>query len=64
MEIWKDIPGFEGRYEISTLGNIRSKPRMVNNHTGQYLSKQRILKQRPDYRGYMRVDIKDNSGSK
>ena len=23
-EIWKDIPGFEGRYQASTLGRIRS----------------------------------------
>lgn len=24
MEIWKDIEGFEGKYQISTYGNIRS----------------------------------------
>ena len=24
MEIWKDIKGYEGRYQISTLGNVRS----------------------------------------
>lgn len=24
-EIWKDIPGFEGHYEASDLGNIRSR---------------------------------------
>lgn len=23
-EIWKDIPGYEGRYQVSSLGNIRS----------------------------------------
>lgn len=23
-EVWKDIPGFEGQYQASTLGNIRS----------------------------------------
>lgn len=25
-EIWKDIPGYEGRYQASTFGNIRSLP--------------------------------------
>lgn len=25
MEVWKDIPGYEGLYEASTNGNIRSK---------------------------------------
>ena len=23
-EIWKDIPGYEGRYQVSNLGNVRS----------------------------------------
>lgn len=26
-EIWKEIPGFEGAYQISSLGRINSKPR-------------------------------------
>ena len=29
MEIWKDIPGYEGRYQASTYGNIRSVDRYV-----------------------------------
>lgn len=24
MEIWKDIPGYEGRYEVSSFGRVRS----------------------------------------
>lgn len=24
MEIWKDIPGYEGRYPVSDLGNVKS----------------------------------------
>lgn len=28
-EIWKDIPGYEGQYQASTLGNIRSLDRRV-----------------------------------
>lgn len=26
-EIWKDIPGFEGHYQTSTLGRIKSLDR-------------------------------------
>ena len=26
-EQWKDIPGYEGIYQVSTLGNVRSLPR-------------------------------------
>jgi len=29
METWKDIPGYEGQYQISTLGNVRSFRRSV-----------------------------------
>jgi hypothetical protein len=27
MEVWKEIPGYEENYEVSNLGNIRSKVR-------------------------------------
>lgn len=26
MEIWKDIPGYEGRYQVSTSGGVKSLP--------------------------------------
>jgi hypothetical protein len=29
MEIWKDIPGYEGRYQASTEGRIRSVSRII-----------------------------------
>jgi len=34
MEIWKDIPGYEGRYQVSDAGNVRSLSRTVNYGTG------------------------------
>lgn len=34
QEIWKDIPGFEGIYQISNYGNARSFDRRVVNHRG------------------------------
>jgi hypothetical protein len=46
-EIWKDIPGYEGRYQASTLGRIKSLSRLINsrNQFGEfeYLSKEMIL---------------------
>ena len=29
MEIWKDIPGYEGRYQVSDEGRVRSLDRVV-----------------------------------
>lgn len=31
-EIWKAIDGYEGHYEVSNLGRVRSLDRIVNNH--------------------------------
>jgi hypothetical protein len=51
-EIWKTVPGFEGLYEASTMGNIRSLDRMTAD--GRSV-KGRVLKpvKRPD--GYMQI---------
>ena len=29
-EAWRDIPGYEGRYQVSTIGNIRSVDHVIN----------------------------------
>lgn len=29
-EVWKDIKGYEGLYQISNLGNVKSLDRKVN----------------------------------
>ena len=31
-EIWRDIDGYEGMYQVSNLGNVKSKERRVVNH--------------------------------
>lgn len=33
-EIWKDIPGYEGKYQASNLGQIRSLPRQTTDKNG------------------------------
>lgn len=50
MERWKDIPGYEGLYQASTEGQIRSAPGKVTNtqHHGNRHWQTRILKGRGD----------------
>ena len=48
-EIWKDIDGYEGLYQISNLGRVFSFPR-----NGCYGG---ILKASPDKDGYMKVTL-------
>jgi hypothetical protein len=45
MEIWKDVNGFEDQYQISNLGKIRSKPRLLIKSNGREQTvKGRVLK--------------------
>ena len=44
-EEWRDIPGYEGRYQVSNMGNVRSLDRRVNVcHGATRLMKGRVLK--------------------
>lgn len=62
METWKDIEGFEGAYQVSDLGRVRSLDRWVSfplntrGCTGFQL-RGRLLKQWPTKRGYLRVRL-------
>jgi hypothetical protein len=46
MEVWKDIPGFEGKYQISSIGNAKSLAKEIHYKTGAiYIQKEdRVLK--------------------
>ena len=49
-EIWKDIKGYEGLYQVSNLGNVKSlyKFHKMNKNYNSigYYSKERLLKAR------------------
>ena len=54
IEIWKDIPGYENEYQISTLGNLRSKDRVVPCiHNSTRKTKGKLRKTFPNKRGYL-----------
>lgn len=43
-EIWKDVKGFEGRYEVSNFGRVRSVSRMVGmEYNNPHYSKGKLL---------------------
>jgi len=43
-EVWKDIIGYEGLYEVSNMGRVKSLARMVYNGHVYFPTKDRILK--------------------
>lgn len=66
-ELWLPIKGFEGLYEISNLGRVKSLPKRVNNSiTSFHITKEKILKQIPHTKiKYLRVNLyKENCKSK
>ena len=43
-EIWKDIKGYEGLYQVSNLGNVKSLSRNSFNGKTLFKTKERVLK--------------------
>lgn len=63
-EIWKPIEGYEGLYEVSNLGRIKSLSKWRNHVSGKKVRyKEKELKPGIDRRGYHFVHLrKDGSG--
>ena len=62
-EIWKDIAGYEGHYQASNFGRIRSLDRIIKcNGRNDFKSKGKILKLGTHKRGYKTIMLhKDNN---
>ena len=57
-EIWKDIEGFEGYYQASSEGRIRSVDREVAGKAGSVrIIKGKLLKAKMNNRGYLMVHL-------
>lgn len=62
-EVWKDIPDYEGCYQVSDLGRVKNLRRQVS-HTSKYLHEvtektisERILKPQTDKQGNLHVRL-------
>lgn len=56
-EIWKDVLGYEGLYQVSNLSRIKSLSRYCGNRT----TKNKILRHRDMGKGYFHVSLCTNS---
>lgn len=62
-EIWKDIKGYEGLYQVSNLGNVKSLKRWIRQYN-DYIEKEKILKPCVNSVGYYIVVLYKNKKKK
>ena len=58
MEEWRPIVGYEGKYEVSNMGNVKSLERTVWDNRGYYKTiQERIMKLGKNIDGYLQVGL-------
>jgi len=57
MEIWKDIEGYENKYQVSNLGNVKSLETWAGD---RYIRREKILKNNLCGNGYYYVCLSKN----
>ncbi len=60
-EVWKPIKGYEGLYQISNLGKVRSLDKRVPTKGGTRVIKGKILKGKISKQGYLQMGITNNN---
>ena len=56
-EIWRDVEGYEGLYQVSNFGNVKSLARVVKWKNTKRTIKEKLLKLGFDFRGYLVVGL-------
>lgn len=64
-EVWRDIPDYEGLYQVSNMGKVKTLDKYVNSSFGsKQLRKSQILKGKKDKDGYIEVSLWKNGKAK
>lgn len=65
IEVWKDIEGYEGSYQISNKGRVKSLKRIVERKNGRKLDiKEKIIDHGNDAYGYPLIILTKNNVKK
>lgn len=63
-EIWKDIKDYEGLYQVSNLGRVKSLRRLITNQYNSFYIEEKILKIWKNNKGYGLVTLSKNGTHK
>lgn len=64
-EEWRDIPGYEGRYQVSSLGRVKTLARITTYKDGRNKEiKEKIHSAKPSGTGYPIVALTNDNGAK
>lgn len=63
-EVWRNIIGYEGCYQVSNLGNVKSLDRLVKFRNKLFVRKGSLLKQSLDRYGYSHLVLCVNATKK
>ena len=67
-EEWKDIEGYEGRYQVSNLGRVKALPRTVSGHNqhGEWTrtEPEQIMTQKLQNTDRLQVSLRDAEGKR
>lgn len=66
QEIWKDITGYEGLYQVSTFGRVKSIPHLIraNINGGKRMTEEYIKNTTVGWHGYVWVNLCKNGKTK
>ena len=59
-EIWKDIKGYEGKYQVSNLGRVKRLRHKVNSNNGGRYTSEMYIKSTDNGNGYKIVGLSKN----
>jgi NUMOD4 motif len=64
-EEWRPVVGYEGSYEVSNFGNVRSLDRMTPGRwSTMKLTPGKVMTIKPDKLGYMRLSLSNDGKNK
>lgn len=60
-EVWKDVPNYEGYYQVSNLGRVKRIKRVINRSSGRIQTiSEKILNQNISNKGYLLINLSHN----